>query len=205
MPFQSRLREIPGLLRAEPQFRRYLTARLIGTAARGVLPLYIGYIAATFGVSGRELGLLTTAFVVVQGASGLLWGPLADRLGFKVIFSAALLCWIAGTSLLLVTPVASLTYLVYALVGAGLGGFQLASQNLVLEFGSERDRAMRIATSNSLSELIGSAGFAGAAGMAYWISLDAVFITSIVLQLAALLLIQRVVEPRTHIDPIEVE
>ena len=43
--------------------------------------------------------------------------------------------------------------------GASLGGFVLAGSNLVLEFGYERDRAMRIAVDNASTELVGMVGY----------------------------------------------
>lgn len=197
----DRVREIPGLLRAEPHFRRFLLARLVATAARGAMPLYIAYVGARFGVSGETLFILTTAFGVAQGVSGLVWGPLADRRGFKTIFVAALLTWMAGTLLLLAAPRIEFAYAVFGLLGAGLSGFMLASTNLVLEFGSERERPMRIATSNSISELVGAVGFAGAALIVWLGSLEAVLLTSVALQLVAVWLMRRVREPRTLPPP----
>ena len=194
--FLARLREVPDLLRAEPHFRRFLTARLVGTAARGAMPLYVASVAARFGVSGQTLFVLTTVFGVAQGAIGLIWGPLADRRGFKSIFVAALVTWMLGTLLLLAAATIEVAYVVFALLGAGLNGFMLGSTNLVLEFGSERDRPLRIATSNSVSELVGAVGFAGAALMVWVASLEAVFLSSVGLQLVAVMLMWRVEEPR---------
>ncbi len=197
--FLARLREVPDLLRAEPHFRRFLTARLVATAARGAMPLYVAYVAGRFGVSGQTLFILTTIFGVAQGASGLIWGPLADRRGFKTIFVAALVTWMLGTLLLLAAARIEVAYLVFGLLGAGLNGFMLGGTNLVLEFGSERDRPLRIATSNSISELVGAIGFAGAALMVWLASLEAVFLTSVGLQLVAVLLMRRVEEPRRRL------
>jgi MFS family permease len=48
--------------------------------------------------------------------------------------------------------------LVFAALGAGLGGFQMSAQNLVLEFGSRRNLPMRIAVANSASDLVAALG-----------------------------------------------
>lgn len=195
-PLRARLREVPALLRAEPDFGRYLAALLTGTAARGVLPLYIGLVAQRFGVTGTRLGALTTVFVVCQGGSGLVWGPLGDRIGYRAIFGAALGCWALGTAMLLLAPRFELTFAVYGLVGAGTGGFMLASRNLVLEFGGERDRPLRIALGNSLSELSGALGFAAAGVTSWLVSLEAAFAGSLALQGIALVMVRRVRDPR---------
>jgi MFS family permease len=196
----SRVREIPALLGREPAFRRFLAARLLGTAARGALPFYVIFIGDRFGLSGARLGALTIAFTVGQSFSGLGWGTLADRLGFRVIFIGALCCWIVGTVTLL-SPRFEAMYVVYLLVGAGMGGFMLSSQNLVLEFGTSLDRPMRIATANTLSELVGVLGFLGAGLLADSAPLFVVFVVATCLQLGALATIRTVAEPRIPVEP----
>ena len=197
-PVLARIRDIRPLLRAEPQFGRFLGARLLGAAGRGALPFYILFVGGRMEISGILLGKLTMAFVVSQSLSALGWGLLADRTGFRTVFIAALFTWIAGTGLL-VLPSLAATYAVFILVGAGMSGFMLASQNLVLEFGSERDRPFRIATANSASELIGVFAFLGAGLLADTVPLAVVFVLASVFQLAALFVIRGVREPRVPI------
>jgi MFS family permease len=201
--FRERLGELPELLRAEPGFRRFLVARLAGTLARGVLPIYIVFIGQRLEIGGlAELGTFTAAFVAANSFSGLGWGLLADRVGFKGVFQRALVCWAAANALILVVSPGTLAYAaVYALVGAGLAGFMLAGQNLVLEFGSQRDRPMRIAISNTGSELFGMAGFLIAGLLADRAGAPVVFALSIACQLAALLVMRGVEEPRRRIEP----
>jgi MFS family permease len=201
-PVLARVLDIPDLLRAEPDFRRFLVARLLGSAARGALPFYVILIGERFGLSGPRLGALTIAFTVAQSVSGIAWGPVGDRAGFRTVFVGALLAWIAGTSLLAV-PAFDAMYAVFVLVGAGLGGFMLASQNLVLEFGTARDRPLRIATANSLSELVGMLGFLGAGLLADAAPLYLLFVIATALQLCALAAIRAVAEPRVPIEPVE--
>ena len=197
--FAKRLLQIPELLQAERHFRRFLLARLLGAGARGVMPLYTPFVALELGMTGTRLAMLSIFFIVAQGGSGLLWGPLADRRGFKAVFGGALVCWMAGSLLMVTAPTLELVYLVFALVGAGVGGFMLASQNLVLEFGTQSDRPMRIATSNSLSELISVAGFLAAGFAADLVSFRAALLASVALQVLAVLQIRRVAEPRLRL------
>jgi MFS family permease len=199
-PVIERARAIPGLLREEDNFRRFLMARLFATAARGAIPFYVIFVAARFGISGQRLAVLTIAFTVAQSLSGLGWGLMADRTGFRAVFIGALLAWIAGTSLLIVPRIEAM-YAVFLLVGVGFSGFMLSSQNLVLEFGTALDRPLRIATANSLSELIGMIGFFGAGLLADLAPLWAVFVAATALQLSALVAMRRVVEPRIPVEP----
>lgn len=198
-PFLRRVSQLPALLRAEPDFGRFLSARLLASAARGVLPLYVVFIAREFGITGTRLGLFTIVFSLAQSSSTLGWGYLGDRLGYKRVFQASSACWLAGTSLLLVATSLWTATATYALVGAGLGGFMLAGSNLVLEFGSERERAMRIATHNSSTELVGMAGFLGAGLLAELVSFQAAFTASIALQAAAIVRIRAMRDPRRRV------
>jgi MFS family permease len=195
-PFLQRIREVPALLRAEPDFRGFLSARILASGARGVLPLYIVWIGREYGMSGARLGLLTVAFSIAQSASTLGWGYLGDRRGYRVVFVLSSACSIAGTLLLMTVPGLWVSYVTYALVGAGLGGFMIAGSNLVLEFGSERERAMRIATHNSSTELVSMGCFLGAGLIADQVSVEAAFGASLVLHALSILRILRVREPR---------
>ena len=98
--------------------------------------------------------------------------------------SASSSLWLAGVT--------------YALVGASLGGFMLAGSNLVLEFGTERERAMRIAAHNASTELVGMVGFLGAGILADDVSFRSAFLVSIALQALAILRVQVMRDPRVH-------
>ena len=101
-----------------------------------------------------------------------------------------------GSLIVLWAPVFPVAYVVFLLVGAGLSGVLLASQNLVLEFGRERDRPMRIAATHSLSEAAGVAGFLGAGLISQMAPIEGVFLISIVFHLLALRRLIRTVDPR---------
>jgi MFS family permease len=193
---RERLRELPALLRAEPDFRRFLSARLLASAARGVLPLYIVWIGRELGMTGARLGTFTVIFSLAQSSSTMLWGWLGDRGGYKRVFQLSNLCGLAGTALLLASSNVWLASATYALVGAGMGGFVLAGSNLVLEFGTERERAMRIATHNAATELVGMLGFVAAGLLADGVSFRSAFLASIALQALAIVRLSGLRDPR---------
>jgi MFS family permease len=87
--------------------------------------------------------------------------------------------------------------IVFVGLGAGLGGFMLSAQNLVLEFGSREDLPMRIAVANSAAELVGAVGpILGGLLATVW-TYEGVFWLAISFQLAAVVLVALfVVEPR---------
>ncbi len=156
---RARLTQVPALLRSDPAFIRYVAARALATMGRLAMPFYILHAGQSMALSGATLGILTFAFTLSGTFSNLLWGPLGDRYGFRVSLLASITVWVAATVLLLTQsgnlPVA---VLVFIGIGAGVQGFQNASQNMTLEFGARDDLPVRIAVANTASEFAGTIG-----------------------------------------------
>jgi MFS family permease len=196
-PMLRRLRELPDLLRADRGFTRYFVARALGTMGHMGMPFYVLFARETIGVGGERLGLLTGAFVLMQSVGNLFWGIVADRRGFRSIFLVSLSVWILAVLLLMEATGLESLLVVYAALGAGLGGFQLSGQNLALEFGARDDLPMRIAVANAASDLVAAIGAVLGGVLVAAFSYLPVFWTAIAFQLAALaLVIWGVDEPR---------
>jgi MFS family permease len=186
VPMGRRLRQLPALLRSDRDFTRYFLARALASMGRMSVPFYVIYAGTRTEIGGAALGQLTSAFVIAQGGGNLLWGALADRRGFRVVFLASLALWILSALGLMASSGRAALVAVMAGLGAGLGGFMMSSQNLVLEFGSRENLPMRIAVANSASELVGAVGPLLAGALATLVGYPAVFWTAIAFQLAAM-------------------
>ena len=196
------LGEVPRLLRGDPDYSRFVGAHVLASAARGVLPYYVLLIGQHHDVSGALLAGLTIAYSVAQAVLSLVWGVVGDRSGFARVLALSILVWLGGSALALFgshTIVAA--YAVFVLVAAGFAGHLLAAQALALEFGKESDRALRIATSSSLGELVGTVGFAAAGLLAQLASLQAVVVLSVGLHVGALALVVTLPDPRRVVEP----
>ena len=102
--------------------------------------------------------------------------------------------------LLMATTDFSGLVVVFGALGAGLGGFQFSSQNLVLEYGSRRNLPMRIAVANSASEAVATVGAVAGGVLAALLSYVTLFWIAIAFQLAAIIIVLRFVdEPRTRL------
>lgn len=185
---RERLRDLPALLRTDPDFTRYFLARALGTMGRMSVPFYVIYAGTKMPIGGAQLGVLTLAFVLAQSVVNLLWGWIADRSGFRLVFLLSQMVWIGSGAVLLVSADYPVLVGVMIGLGAGLGGFMMAAQNLVLEFGSRHNLPLRIALANSSSELVGAIAPISAGLLAATVGYRAVFAVAIAFQLAALLL-----------------
>ncbi|MCG8590114.1 MAG: MFS transporter [Proteobacteria bacterium] len=200
-PFGERLRELPGLLRSDRAFTIYFAARGLATMGRMSVPFLILYVGAALGgLSGTTLAILTAVFTLANTLANLPWGGLADRVGFRNVFVAALATWAGATVGLLWAEGLFGFALVFLGVGAGQAGFQLSAQNLVLEFGERDDLPMRIAVANSTSELFAAVGVIAGGLLAHQFSMSLVFAVSVTCQLAAIAVVLRYVdEPRRRV------
>jgi MFS family permease len=161
------------------------------------VPFYVLYAGSRMPLSGRDLGLLSGGFLLSQSVFNLAWGVVADRRGFRAVFLVSLLLWMGAAPVLMDTTSLPVLLGVFSGLGAGLGGFQMSSQNLVLEFGSRRNLPLRIAVANSSSELVGAVGPVLGGILATLVSYVAVIWTALAFQLAALLVVLFAVrEPR---------
>ena len=199
---RTRLAQVPALLRNDREFTRYFLARALATMGRMAMPFYILHEGKTAALSGATLGILTFAFTLSGTFSNLLWGPLGDRHGFRISYLTSIGLWVASTVLLmLVSGNLPVTVLVFVGIGAAVQGFQNASQNMTLEFGTRHDLPVRIAIANTASELAGTIGPLLGGVLAAAAGYQSVFFTSIVfLVLGGIVVARYVPEPRKQGD-----
>ena len=194
---RQRLRELPGLFREDRGFTYYFLCRALATMGRMAMPFYIVYAKQTIGLSGTTIGLLSTAFVGANSISNLGWGVMGDRTGFRLVFVVTLVVWIASVMGMLASDSLVGFTLAFVGIGAGMGGFQMAAQNMVLEFGHRQDLPVRIAVANSAQEAVGAIGPLLGGLLAVTVGLEFLFGVAIAFQVAAIVLVHlRVDEPR---------
>ncbi|MCP5044770.1 MAG: MFS transporter [bacterium] len=203
---RSRLGELPTLLRGDRAFTWYFVARALATMGRMAVPFYIAYVGDVIGVmtaagrgipTGAAIGVLSTAFIVANSATNFAWGLVADRTGFRLVFLASIWVWIAGALGILVAGDLWGFAAGFVGVGAGMGGFQMAAQNMALEFGSRADLPVRIALANSAQEFMGFLGPLLGGLIAVVLSKEWLFAIAIAFQLSAIAVVLLYVdEPR---------
>jgi MFS family permease len=197
MRMADRLRQFPVLLKGDPDFFYFMIARTFAVAGRVASPFYIIYVAHEIALTGKTIGLLTFGFLIASTVSNLVWGPLSDRFGFRISLVGALATWIVSTVLLMSVHLLLPIFIAFFGLGAAAAGYQISSQNIVLEFGHRDDMAMRLALSNAAESFMSTVGPLAGGIIAATLGYVTVFWTSNVFLIVALaLLIFRVREPR---------
>ena len=88
---------------------------------------------------------MSLAFLGADTLSNLLWGPMGDRFGFRIVYVLSLACVLAGLVVMMTGHTALPIYAAFVLLGMGGSGWMLASTTMVLEFGAHEDIPMRLA------------------------------------------------------------
>ncbi len=144
IPLRERIRQFPQLLE-DRDFARFIGAQACATTIRIGGPFWTVYAAQRLGMSGALIGGLSFAFLGADTLANLLWGPMGDRLGFRVVYIASLALAAAGVLLLMLSGTAVSIYAAFVLLGVGGSGWMLAATTMVLEFGAHEDIPMRLA------------------------------------------------------------
>ncbi len=194
---RDRMRDIPGLIAADPAYRWFLVVQMLATSARIATPFYILHVGATMHLDGATLGLLSLAFLGADTVSNIAWGYLGDRSGFHVVLLLAIAGWIAATIALMTLSTPPAVFLAFCGLGAASAGYGMASQTMILEFGHRDDLPMRIGISATAEGVTATIGPLVGGAIADLLGYSVVFGASLGLLAAALLtLVVAVRDPR---------
>lgn len=201
VPLRERIRQFPQMLR-DHDFGRFVLAQGLASAIRIGGPFWTIYAGQKLGLSGAVIGGLSLAFIGADTLSNLVWGPMGDRFGFRLVFLLAIAATMGGIAiLLLATTSATAFYCAFVLLGAGASGWMLAATTMVLEFGDHEDIPMRIAFVTTAEGIIASIGPI-AAGLLVAAAGFGILFDLVLAALAAALLVMllRVREPRGRLE-----
>lgn len=155
---RERIRQFPQMLR-DHDFGRFVLAQGLASAIRIGGPFWTIYAGQKLGLSGAVIGGLSLAFIGADTLSNLVWGPMGDRFGFRLVFLLAIAATMGGIAVLLLAATsATAFYCAFVLLGAGASGWMLAATTMVLEFGDHEDIPMRIAFVTTAEGIIASIG-----------------------------------------------
>ncbi|MBP7659324.1 MAG: MFS transporter [Burkholderiaceae bacterium] len=144
IPLKERIRQFPQLLE-DKDFARFIAAQALATSIRIGGPFWTIHAGQQLGLSGALIGGLSFAFLGADTLSNLVWGPMGDRWGFRLVYILSLVAATGGVLLLALSGTPPAIYTAFVLLGLGGSGWMLAATTMVLEFGAHEDIPMRLA------------------------------------------------------------
>ena len=206
---RDRIRDFPALLTHDRSFMYFMIAQTLATAGRVAAPFYILYAGHSMPLDGKNLGLVSLAFLGADTVTNMGWGLAGDRFGFRSTFITALVVWAAATVLLMAAPtipglhlahigpaldVRALIFIAFFGLGAAQSGFLMSSQTMVLEFGARDDIAMRLALTSTTQGAMNAIGPLAGGLIAQTLGYEVLFGLSIGFLVAALIVLATMVE-----------
>lgn len=200
MPMMERIKEFPVLL-AEKDFRGFLLVQCFATAGRVGAPFYTIYAGSLLGLDGALIGGLSFMFLGSDTIANVVWGPMGDRFGFRIVYIGSLLCSVAGVITLMMAGSTNPIYAAFILLGFGTSGWMLAASTMVLEFGSPEDIPMRLGLVTTVEGIIAAIGPVVAGVAVSFVGFEPLFaVVLTALAIATVLMIFKVREPRNFIQ-----
>lgn len=149
-PLRRYFRQLPAILRSNHNYRRFFVARTVVQFGAMASSFIIVYGSERFGLSGAQVGLLTGVLIGAQAVMGLVWGPLGDRLGHKLVLTGAAAAICLASAAALVAPAWEWLIASFALLGAYAAADWVSGLNIILEFCDPADRPTYIGLTNTL-------------------------------------------------------
>ena len=132
-------RRLPGLLRENANFSRYLVGRALVTFGAMGTTFYIVYARTAFDLGDGFAARLTMAAFIIQVLSTPLLGWLADRRGNKWVMELGILLDASAVVLIFLAPSSLWLYGVFILANAALAGRRISTLSITMEFSNQED------------------------------------------------------------------
>ena len=151
-------RHIIDILKQNRNVRHYIFARqLIGLAAMG-FSFYSVYALKSYSLPASTLGIYTMIIIISQSLSGVLWGYIGDKFGYKVpMVTSTILIIIQGMIALFIQhPIGIM--IISGTIGFVYSAMYICHPNLIFEIAPPEETSLFIGLSNSLiAPIIGTA------------------------------------------------
>ena len=146
--------ELPGILRRDHNFRRFLIARslmVFGSLGTGFLTVSA---IQRWHVPDATVGIYTAVYLLGQTAGNLAFGFLADRFGHKLSLELGALASVLAFTVAWLAPTPAWMILVFALLGINLGSALVSGTLVTLEFSQPQRRPTYAGLTNTIIGLV---------------------------------------------------
>jgi MFS family permease len=189
-----------GLLREDPNYRRFVTSRLFLCFSRLGVPFYVGLAMGKLGLTAAAAGSFLAALMAGSVTSNLLWGYLSSRRGNRLLVRGGALITLLPPLLYFLSARAEyggiyLFYALFFLLGFGWSGAEFGCINYVIDVAPERLRPVYVGFNNTVNGLAMLAAVGGGFVLKY-AGYDVLFGLAVVFAALALWFTRRLVEPR---------
>ena len=192
-------RGLPAVLHRDSNFRNYLLVRMLTMLGRMGVGFLAVYAVDRWLLSDSQAGLYATTMLIGQTAANVVFGPLADRHGHKLILEIALVLAGLGMVTAILAPSPAWLYLVFATIGAITASDIVSMIGIVMEFSGPEDRPTYLGLANTIPGLVAAASPMIGGWVASRTSYTTTFFAGAVCSAAALAVMRWVVREPRHV------
>ncbi len=155
-PLRSLLRRVPGILRENPEFLRFIVVENLSSFSLMIMPFYMIFAKDKFAVSDAYIGRYLLFQIGGAIASNLLWGWIAGRFDSKKVVRFCLL--LGGLIPLVALGIAhfgaNIFAIVFLLVGFVFSGRRVGFEPYLLDIIPATDRPIYLGIRGTLNVLV---------------------------------------------------
>lgn len=150
IPALAYFRLLPGILRRDANYARFIASRSLAQLATMASAFYIVFGTDAFAVDAGGVVVLTIVTVSTVAVMNLLWGLIGDRSGHKLVLTLGAFCLSVAAANALVAPNRQVLAITFVLLGAYAAADNVSGLNIILEFCRSSDRPTYIGLTNTL-------------------------------------------------------
>lgn len=200
IPFRELIHRVPGIMRENREFLRFIIVQNLTSFNLMVMPFYMVFAKERFAITDRYIGRYLLFQIAGAVLSNIVWGLISNRRGPKTVVET---CVVLGGLI----PLAAIggAYLgpnafaaIFFLVGLVMSGRRVGFDPYTLKVIPEKERPVYLGIQGSLNVLIVVVPFLGGV-LIHLVGYYPVFVlTTVVMGIAFLLLTQSKSAPRTE-------
>ena len=123
---------VPSAIQSLPGYSRFLLSR--ATIAMGTMGLgFVAALALEVGLAARDVALFSSVFVLSQAMTGLGWGIVGERVGFKAVMAGGGFALATGLGLAWASTTTAMFALAFVFLGANNAALIISDPNLTFE------------------------------------------------------------------------
>jgi MFS family permease len=146
-------RRLPGLIRQDRNFARFLIARTISIFGTMGMAFYVVYARQVFGISDTFAAGLTMSALIAQTVSTPVLGQIGDRLGHKALMELSGLFLIGALLAAVFATSTAWLYAIFALANISMASGMIAGMAITMEFGPPEEMPTYSALASTVQAL----------------------------------------------------
>ena len=152
-PMRQLMRQVPGVLRGDASFRRYLRVRFLALLAVLADPFYAVYALEVLDAPATSLGLFVILSTSASIAANLLFRRPADGGQNVTVLQVSIALLLSASLCAFFIPQWQAFSVVFMLSAAGQAGMGIAAWNLLYAVSPENERPLYVGAANSILSL----------------------------------------------------